>query len=54
MGITLFWDWSEMDYFPMFLRKMWFLHGPWLIGFGAVISLFGAFLCYNRDVKQER
>ena len=53
VGITIFWDWSETDYFPKVLIKAWFPHGPWLIVFGAVISLLGAFLWYNKGAKSE-
>ncbi|MBL7129761.1 MAG: hypothetical protein ISS16_12380 [Ignavibacteria bacterium] len=52
VGITIFWKWYETSFFPEILRwKMMLPHGPWLIVFGAVISLIGSFLYYNREVK---
>jgi hypothetical protein len=50
--ITIFWKWDESSFFPEILRwKMMLPHGPWLIVFGAVISLVGSFLYYNREAK---
>ena len=50
--ITIFWKWYETSFFPEILRwKMMLPHGPWLIVFGAVISLVGSFLYYNREAK---
>ena len=50
--VTIFWKWYETSFFPEILRwKMMLPYGPWLIVFGAVISLVGSFLYYNREAK---
>lgn len=50
--VTLFWKWYETGFFPDTWRwKMMLPHGPWLIVFGAVISLVGSFLFYNREAS---
>lgn len=52
IGITIFWKWYETSYFPeIWRRKMFLPHGPWLIVFGAILSLVGSFLFYNREAK---
>ena len=50
--ITIYWKWWETGYFPVKWR--WSLtHPPWFIVFGAVISLVGSFLYFNREAKNE-
>lgn len=50
IGIVIFWHWQGTSWAPDFFYKTIILpHGPWLIVFGAVISLVGSFLCYNRE-----
>jgi hypothetical protein len=49
--ITIYWKWYESGYFPV--RGMILPHPPWFIVFGAVISLVGSFLYYNREAKDE-
>lgn len=52
IGITIFWKFYETSFFPEILRwNIMLPHGPWLIVFGAVISLIGSFLYYNRLAK---
>jgi len=46
VGITVFWKWYETSLFPDALRPI--PDPPWLVVFGAVISLVGSFLFYNR------
>ena len=49
--VTIFWKWYETGLFP----DQWRLlpDPPWLIVYGAVISLVAAFLIYNREAKKE-
>ncbi len=47
--ITIYWKWYETGYFPV--RGMILPHPPWFIVFGAIISLVGSFLYYNREAK---
>jgi hypothetical protein len=50
--VTLFWKWYETGFFPDTLRwKMMLPQGPWVIVFGAIISLVGSFLLYNREAS---
>lgn len=49
--ITIYWKWYETGYFPV--KGMILPHPPWFIVFGAVISLVGSFLYYNREAKDE-
>ena len=52
IGITIFWKWYETSFFPESLMwKVSVPHGPWLIVFGAIISLVGSFLFYNREAQ---
>ena len=50
MSVAIFWDWYYLGFFPLKWRIM-LPDGPWLILYGAVISLVGAFLSYNRGAK---
>ncbi len=50
--ITIYWKWYETSLFPP-VRGMMLPHPPWFIVFGAVISLVGSFLYYNREAKNE-
>ena len=50
ISITIFWNWHYYLFFPLKWKVM-LPHGSWLIVFGAVISLVGAFLWYNRAAK---
>lgn len=56
VGITIFWKWQESGFFPE--RWLWKLlrfhlpHGPWLVLWGSIIALSGAFLYYSREVKE--
>ena len=53
-GITLVWKWYESSFVPEFLyRRLQLPEGPWLIFFGALISLVGSFLHYNREARDE-
>jgi len=49
--ITIYWKWFETGYFPVNRWQMRLPHPPWLIVFGAVISLVGSFLYYNQEAK---
>ncbi len=52
IGITIFWKLWDMFLTPDLLAlRISFPHGPWLILFGSVISLVGAFLYYNREAQ---
>lgn len=53
MSLTIFWKWHYLLFFPL-KWKVILPHGSWLIVFGAVISLLGAFLWYNRGAKSEQ
>ncbi len=55
LGITIFWKWYETSLYPeAWMKKGILPHPPWLIVFGAVISLVGAFLWYNREAGGEK
>ena len=49
--ITIFWKWYETGLFPDPWRRF-IPHPPWLIVYGAVISLVAAFLYYSREPKK--
>lgn len=50
IGVTIFWKLRETSFLLESLAwKMFVPHGPWLIVFGAIISLVGSFLFYNRE-----
>ena len=51
VGITLFWKIYETGLYPLKWRPL--PHPPWLIVFGAAISLVGAFLSYNKGAGRE-
>jgi hypothetical protein len=53
-GITFVWKWYESSLVPqLFSRYIQLPEGPWLIFFGALISLIGSFLHYNREALDE-
>lgn len=52
VSIILFWKWYETGFYPSYLRPG--PSPPWLIFFGAIISLVGAFLWYNREARGEK
>jgi hypothetical protein len=53
-GIAFIWKWYESSLVPLFLaRRLMLPDGPWLIFFGALISLVGSFLYYNREARDE-
>lgn len=55
VSITIFWKLYESSLWPEIGRRIGPLpHGPWLIVSGAVISLVGSFLYYNREAKGEK
>lgn len=54
LGITLVWKWYESSFAPELLaRQLRLPEGPWLIFFGALISVLGSFLHYNREARDE-
>jgi hypothetical protein len=53
-GLTFAWKWADSSYsYEQMFRRLRLPEGPWLIFFGAVISLLGAFLYYNREAADE-
>ena len=52
LGLTVFWKWYETGLYPDAGRI--FPDPPWLIAFGAVISLVGSFLWFNREGREEK
>jgi hypothetical protein len=54
IGITVVWKWSETSFsYELMFRGLQLPDGPWLIFFGALISLVGSFLHYNREARDE-
>jgi hypothetical protein len=54
LGITVVWKWSESSFsYQLMFRRLQLPDGPWLIFFGALISLLGSFLHYNREARDE-
>jgi hypothetical protein len=54
LGITVVWKWSESSFsYELMFRRLRLPEGPWLIFFGALISLLGSFLYYNREARDE-
>lgn len=52
--ITIFWKLAESSFSRALLMfKLILPDGPWLILFGAVLSLVSSFLYYNRELKDE-
>ena len=53
-GIAVVWKWSESSFsYEQMFRRLRLPDGPWLIFFGALISLLGAFLAYDRESRDE-
>jgi len=54
IGITIIWKLSQTSYsYELMFRRLQLPDGPWLIFFGALISLIGSFLHYNREALDE-
>ena len=54
LGITILWKWIETCFSRELLELGFTLpHGPFLVLWGGIISLVGAFLYYNREAKNE-
>lgn len=52
--ITIFWKWLESSFSLALLTGKFSLpDGPWLILFGAVLSVVSSFLYFNRELKDE-
>jgi len=52
--LAIFWKWEESGFYPELWRtKMPLPYPPWLIIYGAFISLVASFLWYSRDVKRR-
>jgi hypothetical protein len=51
VSIAIFWKWYETGLYPDAWRLL--PDPPWIIVFGAIISLVGSFLFYNRGGKRE-
>jgi hypothetical protein len=53
-GLAFVWKWSDSSFsFEQMIRRLRLPEGPWLIFFGALISLLGSFLYYNREARDE-
>ncbi|MBN1273937.1 MAG: hypothetical protein JXB26_16860 [Candidatus Aminicenantes bacterium] len=54
VGLAIYWKWEESGFFPQAWRwKNPLPWAPWLITFGAVISLTASFLYHSREAKKK-